>query len=207
MTNAAPAKQNAPAGWPTAPTSTSATRSPTESSGSPSASQTTSAGEVRRRLLAHAGGGAAAEARLRGEQIGIAPVAACSTSVAVGRAARLHPRHGCHRPRHHAFGGAGRIMPAARLDVNLYDARELTQESFGRSMRWRASAPSSTSALRTTTRPGARRTCTATSSRAWRASSGRRRFYLQTMVFGRNMIRRRRSTETRRAIPTRGTSR
>ena len=95
------------------------------------------------------------------------------------------------------------------LDVHLVDARQADARGLRRrSTRSRASARSSTSARPRSTAPGGRRRSTAPSSPASRAccpSGGR--LYLQTMVFGRNMIPARTSTSPRPVIRTPGTSR
>ncbi len=89
------------------------------------------------------------------------------------------------------------------LDVHLHDARSSIVRPSAGSTPSRASARSSTSARPRITAPDARRSSTATSSTSRRCCPPAGRFYLQTMVFGRNMIPLERSPSMRRATRTR----
>ncbi len=105
--------------------------------------------------------------------------ARCSTSSAA-RAAGGVGRHVVLR--------AGGGLPRHGLDVHLHDAREVTRDTFGPFDEVARLGPSSTSAHRRTTAPGARTSSIADSSPGSGACCGQGRFFLQTMVFGRSMI-------------------
>ena len=90
------------------------------------------------------------------------------------------------------------------LDVHLRDARSVTARHSAPSTRWRAWAPSSILLAGGATAPGARRRSTASLfARIASVLPEGGRLYLQTMVFGRNMIPSRRSTSKPRASRTR----
>ena len=137
-------------------------------------------------------GGAAAQARVRrrADRDRAGPARA-RPRLRLGPAARLRPASRRRR-------GVGVTLSSAQaaacrrngLDVHLFDApARHARDASAASTRSRASAPSSTSARRRSTAPGARTRSTATSSpRVASVLPDGGRFYLQTMVFGRNMI-------------------
>ena len=124
------------------------------------------------------------------EQIGIEPgQARPRPRLRLGAAARLRPRAGGHRRRRHALLGAGEACRRHGLDVHLRDARQVTPRRLralrrgrqprrlrafllARGARRRAPGRDLPRPLRPHRRPP--------------AAGGR--LYLQTMVYGRNMI-------------------
>ena len=165
--------------------------------------------QVRRRLLTQPRGGAAAQARVRGRaDRDRAGAARARPRLRMGSAARLHPAQRRHRRRRDAVLRAGGGLPAPRpRRPHPRRARSSRASASAHSTQSQASAPSSTSARPRRSAPGARTRSTETCSPAIASvlpAGGR--LYLQTMVFGRNMIplergRHKRAARLRRVVP------
>ena len=143
------------------------------------------------------------------EQIGIEPgPPRARPRVRLGAAARLHPRAGRQRSRRHPVLGSGASCRRHGLDVRLSDARKVTGETFGA-----FDAVASLGAFEHFCSPDDYRAGRQETDlpRPVRGVAGvlpeGGRLYLQTMVFGRNMIplgatgRHRRAAGLRRVVP------